>query len=127
MKQTKKIVVAALGALGALGLAGGALAADGMAGMSGMDMKGMPMQADGQSAGGTDRALTDAVVKQVDASTGMVTLQHGALANIGMPAMTMAYKTATPALLDEAKAGAHVKVRVENIHGNPTIVTLLPQ
>lgn len=124
MKQTKKIVVAALGALGALGLAGGALAADGMAGM---DMKGMPMQAGGSSAGGADQALTDAVVKQVDASTGMVTLQHGALANIGMPAMTMAYKTATPALLDEAKAGAHVKVRVENIHGNPTIVTLLPQ
>jgi len=127
MKQTTKILVAALGALSTLGLAGGALAADGMAGMSGMDMKAMPMQDSASSPRGADQALTDAVVKQVDVSTGMVTLQHGALANIGMPAMTMAYKTATPALLDAAKAGAHVKVRVENVQGNPTIVTLLPQ
>ena len=127
MKQTKKILVAALGALSTLGLASGAWAADGMAGMSGMDMKAMPMQDGASSPRGADQALTDAVVKQVDASTGMVTLQHGALANIGMPAMTMAYKTATPALLDAAKAGAHVKVRVENLQGNPTIVTLLPQ
>lgn len=124
MKQTKKILVAALGALSTLGLAGGALAADGM---SGMDMKAMPMQDGASSPRGADQALTDAVVKQVDVSTGMVTLQHGALANIGMPAMTMAYKTATPALLDAAKAGTHVKVRVENLQGNPTIVTLLPQ
>ncbi|CAO3876949.1 MULTISPECIES: copper-binding protein [Achromobacter] len=124
MNQTKKIIMAALGALSTLGLAGAVWAADGMAGM---DMKGMPMQAGGSSASSTDQALTDAVVKQVDASTGMVTLQHGTMANIGMPAMTMAYKTATPSLLDEAKAGAHVKVRVENIHGNPTIVKLIPQ
>ncbi|CAB3707517.1 hypothetical protein LMG3458_03018 [Achromobacter deleyi] len=124
MKQTTKTLVAALGALSTLGLASGAWAADGMAGM---DMKAMPMQDGTSSPRGADQALADAVVKQVDASTGMVTLQHGALANIGMPAMTMAYKTATPALLDAAKAGAHVKVRVENLQGNPTIVTLLPQ
>jgi Cu/Ag efflux protein CusF len=63
----------------------------------------------------------------VDPSTGMVTLQHGELKNIGMSAMTMAYKAKDAAMVKQAKAGEKVKVRVENVDGTLTIVKLMKQ
>lgn len=102
-----------------------ALAADGMAGMKmdGMKMDGGSMH----DAKPADAALTDAVVKKVDVSTGMVTIQHGALTNVGMPAMTMAFKAKDAAVLKQAKEGEKVSVRVENVEGTMTIVKLVPR
>jgi len=55
------------------------------------------------------------VVKKVTRRLGMVTLQHGALTNIGMSAMTMAYKAKDTAMIDHVKEGDKVKVRVEDV------------
>jgi Cu(I)/Ag(I) efflux system periplasmic protein CusF len=101
-------------------LASAALAADDMAGMN-MDNGAMA------AATPDGSALTDAVVKKVDPSTGMVTLQHGALKNINMSAMTMAYKAKDSAMVKQAKEGEKVKVRVENVDGTLTIVKLMKQ
>jgi Cu(I)/Ag(I) efflux system protein CusF len=101
-------------------IAGAALAAD--------DMAGMKMNSGAMSATTPDSsALTDAVVTKVDPSTGMVTLKHGALKNINMSAMTMAYKARDSAMVKQAKEGEKVKVRVENIDGTLTIVKLMKQ
>lgn len=103
-----------------LTLAGAAMAAD--------DMAGMKMNGGATNAGAPDNvALTDAVVKKVDPSTGMVTLQHGELKNIGMSPMTMAYKARDASMVKQAKEGEKVKVRVENVDGTLTIVKLLKQ
>lgn len=103
-----------------LTLAGAAMAAD--------DMAGMKMNGGATNGGAPDNAaLTDAVVKKVDPSTGMVTLQHGELKNIGMSPMTMAYKARDASMVKQAKEGEKVKVRVENVDGTLTIVTLLKQ
>jgi len=103
-----------------LTLAGAALAADDMAGMK---MSNGAMNAEAPN----NAVLTDAVVKKVDPSTGMVTLQHGELKNIGMSAMTMAYKAKDASIVKQAKEGEKVKVRVENVDGTLTIVKLLKQ
>jgi Cu/Ag efflux protein CusF len=96
--------------------------------MAGMKMDGMKMDSGAANAvQPADAALTDAVVKKVDASTGMVTIQHGALTNVGMPAMTMAFRAKDAAMLKQAKEGGHVKVRVENVNGTMTIVKLVPR
>ena len=71
--------------------------------------------------------LTDAVVKSVDTEKGMITLQHGAMKNVNMAAMTMAYKARDAAMVTQAKAGEKVKVRVENVSGTFTIVRLIKQ
>jgi Cu(I)/Ag(I) efflux system protein CusF len=95
--------------------------------MAGMKMDGIKMDSGAtKAAQPTDVALTDAVVKKVDASTGMVTIQHGALTNVGMPAMTMAFKAKNAAMLKQAKEGEQVKVRVESVNGTMTIVKLVP-
>ncbi|WP_423761543.1 copper-binding protein [Burkholderia sp. NLJ2] len=90
--------------------------------MSGMDMSGMKMSSDGPAA--SHAALTDAEVKKVDAATGKVTLKHGALDNVGMPPMTMAFKAKDAAMLKQVKEGDKVKVRVEEVNGTLTIVKL---
>ncbi|HDR9172977.1 MAG: copper-binding protein [Paraburkholderia sp.] len=107
------IAVCAIGAFAAPAFAG-----DDMAGKS-MSMK--------PSATSSNAALTDAEVKKVDAATGMITLKHGEFANIGMAAMTMAYKAKDAAMVKQAHEGDKVKVRVEDVNGTLTIVKLVKQ
>ncbi|WP_414441537.1 copper-binding protein [Burkholderia sp. 22PA0106] len=100
--------------------------ADDMAGMKmAAPAKSQPQaQSQTQPQAQADDGLTDAVVRKVDPATGMITLKHGTLANIGMPAMTMAYKAGDAAMTQHAHAGDKVRVRVENLNGTPTIVKL---
>ncbi|MGY4729211.1 MULTISPECIES: copper-binding protein [Burkholderia] len=106
-------------------LAIGALATPAFAAgdMSGMDMSGMKMSSDGSAE--SHAALTDAEVKKVDAASGKVTLKHGALDNVGMPPMTMAFKAKDAAMLEQVHVGDKVKVRIENVNGTMTIVKLV--
>ncbi|BBQ03427.1 RND transporter MFP subunit (plasmid) [Burkholderia sp. SFA1] len=95
---------------------------------AGDDMAGMNMSVKPSAAKASSKtALTDAEVKKVDAATGMVTLKHGALENVGMPPMTMAFKAKDAAMLKQVHEGDKVKVRVENVDGNLTIVKLEKQ
>ncbi len=116
----KKLLIVSAMFCTATAFAGTALAADEMAGTK---MKTGAMD----TASSTDTALTDAVVRKVDPSTGMVTLQHGDLKNIGMSAMTMAYKAKDASMVKRAREGEKVKVRVESVNGTLTIVKLEKQ
>jgi Cu(I)/Ag(I) efflux system protein CusF len=116
----KKLITLTAAFCTGLTIAGAAVAADAMAGLK---MSNGAMNAGAPSSA----ALTDAVVKKVDPSTGMVTLQHGELKNIGMSAMTMAYKAKDTSMIKQVQEGEKVKVRVENVDGTLTIVKLLKQ
>ncbi|MFM0327730.1 copper-binding protein [Caballeronia glebae] len=95
---------------------------------AGDDMAGINMSAKPSAAKASSKtALTDAEVKTVDAATGMVTLKHGALENVGMPPMTMAFKAKDAAMVKQVHEGDKVKVRVENVDGKLTIVKLEKQ
>ncbi len=91
---------------------------------AGNDMAGMSMSTKASAMKGSSNALTEAEVKKVDAATGMITLKHGALENVGMPPMTMAFKAKDAAMVRQVHEGDKVKVRVENVAGTPTIVKL---
>ena len=71
-----------------------------------------------------DTALADGVVQKVDRQTEMLTIEHGELKDIGMPAMTMAYKAKDAAMVTGAKEGEKVKFRLENLNGTYTITAL---
>ncbi|NIE55421.1 MULTISPECIES: copper-binding protein [unclassified Burkholderia] len=86
--------------------------------MSDMNMGGAKMSA-------PESALTDAEVKEIDAGRGRVALKHGALDNVGMPPMTMAFKVADAAMIRPLHVGDKVRVRVENVKGELTIVKLV--
>jgi Cu(I)/Ag(I) efflux system protein CusF len=91
------------------------------------DMKGMKdMDCMGKDASKT-ASLTDGEVKSVDAAAGQVTLQHGAIKNMKMPPMTMAFPVQDKSLLSSLKEGSKVKFSVQNVEGVATITSLIPQ
>ena len=102
-----------------------AIAADNMAGMNiqgAAATKEKPMAASAKTP-----ALTNAVIKEIDAKTGMITLHHEALENMGMPAMIMAFKAGEPSMLTQFHVGDKVRVRIEPVNSKATIVTLVKQ
>lgn len=56
-------------------------------------------------------------VRKVDIEQGKVTLRHGPLANLDMPAMTMVFTVANPKLLDGLKQGDKVRFTAEKKEG----------
>ncbi|HEX7906945.1 MAG TPA: copper-binding protein [Paraburkholderia sp.] len=91
---------------------------------AGDDMAGMDMSKSSAAKTSSNEVLADAEIRKVDAATGMITLKHGALENVGMPPMTMAFKAKDAAMVKQVHEGDKVKVRVENVNGTLTIVKL---
>ncbi|MFW7342356.1 copper-binding protein [Pollutimonas sp. H1-120] len=117
----KKLITYSLGASLAFGVPLAVHAADG----NNMNMGGNTNST--PSTRSTDTALADGVVRKVDRSSGMVTIEHGELKNVGMPPMTMAYKAKDATVLKQAKEGEKVKFRLENLNGTYTITSLKKQ
>ncbi|MFD1561419.1 copper-binding protein [Paraburkholderia silviterrae] len=88
------------------------------------DMAGMNLSSGPSATKAANTALTDAEVRKIDPATGLITLKHGALENLGMPPMTMAFKAKDPGMLKQVRQGDKVKVRIENVNGTLTIVKL---
>lgn len=68
--------------------------------------------------------LVDGVVKKVDKATGKVTVSHGPLTNLNMPAMTMVFRVKEAAWLDQMQTGGKIRFLAETIDGTLTIVRL---
>lgn len=69
-------------------------------------------------------ALSEGVVRKIDAASGKITLKHGPLANLNMPAMTMVFKVQSPDMFQNVKVGDAVKFRVENLQGAYTVTLI---
>ena len=59
--------------------------------------------------------MSDGEVRKIDKDTKKITLKHGELKNLGMPAMTMVFQVKDTALLDKVKAGDQVKFKAEKV------------
>jgi Cu/Ag efflux protein CusF len=69
---------------------------------------------------------TEGEVRRVDARAQTITLKHGEIKNLDMPAMTMAFKVQDPALLAQVKAGDKVRFTADKLGGNYTVLSLEP-
>jgi Cu(I)/Ag(I) efflux system periplasmic protein CusF len=65
-------------------------------------------------------------VRKVDKEQGKVTLRHGPLQNLDMPAMTMVFKVADPKLLDAVKEGDKVTFTAEKVNGAIVVTAIQP-
>lgn len=65
----------------------------------------------------------EGVVTAVDAAAGTVTIQHGTIAAVGWPAMTMRFK-ADPAVVRKAAVGTRVRFDL-TVQGNAAEVTAI--
>jgi len=69
-------------------------------------------------------AMSEGVVRKIDAANAKITLRHGPIANLDMPAMTMVFRVQPPELLSSLKVGDTVKFHAESIDGAFTVTAI---
>jgi Cu(I)/Ag(I) efflux system periplasmic protein CusF len=74
--------------------------------MKSSDMKGMDMKGSDKAQGVVHQATGK--VSKVDSGSGTVTIDHGPVASMKWPSMTMAFKVQDKAMLDKMKPGATI-------------------
>lgn len=74
-----------------------------------------------------DSAMSEGEVRKVDKEAGKLTLKHGELKNLQMPAMTMVFRVKDPAMLDKVKVGDKVNFVAEKIGGQFTVTRIEPK
>lgn len=86
----------------------------------------LPAQAPAPALAATPAAteMTDAEVRKVDRETNKITLRHGEIKDLGMPAMTMVFQVKDAALLDKLSAGDRVKFRASHDGGKYTVTEI---
>lgn len=68
--------------------------------------------------------LSDGEVRRIDKDAKKITIRHGPLKNLDMPAMTMVFQVRDPAMLEQVKAGDKVRFSAEK-SGGAYIVTAI--
>ena len=66
-------------------------------------------------------ALAEGEIRKVDKSAGKITIKHGPLASVDMPAMTMVFRVKDESMLDKVKAGDNIRFKAEKIDGAYTV------
>jgi Cu(I)/Ag(I) efflux system periplasmic protein CusF len=70
--------------------------------------------------------LADGEVRKVDKDAKKITIKHGPLAKLDMPAMTMVFQVKDPAMLDQVKVGDKVKFDAEKVGAAFTVTKIEP-
>lgn len=81
---------------------------------------------DGHDSHHPAAGLSEGEVRKVDKEASKITIKHGPLANLDMPAMTMVFQVKDRALLDKVKAGDKVRFRAEKIGGGFAVTRIEP-
>lgn len=66
--------------------------------------------------------LSEGEVRKVDKEAGKVTIKHGPLTKLDMPAMTMVFHVKDQATLDQLKAGDKIRFEADKINGAYTVI-----
>lgn len=83
-----------------------------------------PPQAAAPTALENDVQMSSGEIVRVDKDAAKLTIKHGPLRELKMPAMTMAFKVKNPVMLDQVKAGDKVSFIAEKVQGALTVTTL---
>ena len=68
--------------------------------------------------------MSEGEVRKIDRGQGKLTLRHGPLVNLDMPAMTMVFKVADPQMLATLKDGDKVRFVADKVNGEPTVTAI---
>lgn len=81
-----------------------------------------PQPAPAQSAPNTP--MVSGTVQKVDAAAQKITLDHGAIPNLNMDPMAMAWRVQDPAMLKGLKAGDKVQFSADRVNGSLTVTKI---
>ena len=68
--------------------------------------------------------LTDGEVRKIDKDAKKITIKHGPIPNLEMPAMTMVFQVKDPAMLDKVSAGDKVRFEAQKLGGAFTVTQI---
>ena len=80
-----------------------------------------------QASATAPESMSTGEVKKVDKSAGKMTIKHGPLENLGMGAMTMAFRVKEPVTLDQVNVGDKIRFVAEQPNGQLTVTKLEKQ
>jgi Cu/Ag efflux protein CusF len=75
-------------------------------------------------ANATKAEYTKGVVKKINLKSGKVTVIHEELKSLNMPAMTMVFRVADDAMLDQMNAGDNIEFLADRVNGKLMILNL---
>lgn len=76
------------------------------------------------AAAASTAALTEGEVRKLDKAAGKVTIKHGPMPKLDMPAMTMVYRVKDKAMLDDLKPGDKIMFDTDSVGGGFTVLRL---
>jgi Cu(I)/Ag(I) efflux system protein CusF len=68
--------------------------------------------------------LAEGEVRKVDKEAKKITLRHGPIPSLDMPAMSMVFQVKDPAMLDQVKPGDKIRFDAEKIGGQYTLTRI---
>jgi Cu/Ag efflux protein CusF len=71
--------------------------------------------------GGNAASMSEGEIRKIDKEAGKVTIKHGPLTNLDMPAMTMIFRVKDPAMLDQVKVGDKISFVADKVNGQITV------
>ena len=71
-------------------------------------------------------SMNDGEIRRVDKDAKKITIRHGPLEKLDMPAMTMVFQVSDPAMLEQVKPGDKVKFQAEKVGGTFTVTKIEP-
>lgn len=66
----------------------------------------------------------DGEVKKIDLEAGKITLKHGEIKNLDMPAMQMSFRVADPSWLKTLQVGDKVRFSADKVNGQFTVTAI---
>ena len=70
--------------------------------------------------------MSEGVVRKIDLANGKITLKHGPITNLEMPAMTMVFRVQPVELLNTVKVGDAVRFHAERLEGVFSVTAIQP-
>ena len=69
-------------------------------------------------------AIADGEIRKVDKEAAKLTIRHGELKDLGMPAMTMVFQVQDKAMLSQVATGDKVRFTAARVGGALTVTTI---
>ena len=84
----------------------------------------MPAAASNHAIAPKAAGFTEGEVRRIDKEAGKITLKHGPIAHLEMPAMSMVFQAKDRALLERVKEGDKVRFKAEKLQGTYTVTEI---
>ena len=80
----------------------------------------------GQGTSAPSGAMAEGEVRRVDKDAKKITIKHGPLEKLDMPAMTMVFQVRDPAMLERVKPGDRIRFEAEKVAGGYAVTRMEP-